>query len=368
MGSWTIQKFHGDFHPVAELARAVYTQDVLADMQYLEWKFSENPYGAFPVSCESGSRTIGFVALIPLLLKIKDAAKLCAIGGDGMVHPDFRRLGILREMMGYLLKEVGDHVYIAYGTRNINSPTARAITKYLHFVRVGDIIVLEKYCAPISALRRLWVYDRLTPSTLLRYLGSIAQLLYLSLHGSLVSLGTSKARYLSSAEKGGIYVHEIQPLHFGPEFDKLWEEVEGSFTVAVVRTSRYLNWRYANPSATYIALRAEQDGCLRGYCVLTYSIIGKGLKVAWVIDMLSTGPGVAAALIQRASEKAKQDGAHILRMFHNEKDPNFGKLGLGRAWWKLPLFVRFQNPETLGDTVRDISNWYLTVADTEDWL
>jgi GNAT superfamily N-acetyltransferase/lipocalin len=368
MGSWTIQKFHGGLQVVAELARAVYKQDVMTDTQYLDWKFNKNPYGAFPATCESDGRTIGFVALIPLLVKIKNSTKLCAIGGDGMVHPDFRRLGILREMMGFILKEVGENLYIVYGTQSIHSPTARAITKYLHFIRVGNIRVLEKYYVPLSASRHLWVYDRLTPSNLLRFLGSICKLIYLSLYGSLVSLLNSIAGYSASAEKRGIYVREIQPLHFGPEFDKLWEEVGGSFKVAVVRTSRYLNWRYANPSATYIALRADEDRCLCGYCVLTYSIVGKGLKVAWVMDMLSRDPDVAAALIQRASDKAKQDGAHVLRMFYNKENRNIGRFGLGRAWWTSPLFVRFQNDEILGDTVRDISNWYLTVGDTEDWL
>jgi hypothetical protein len=163
-------------------------------------------------------------------------------------------------------------------------------------------------------------------------------------------------------------VSELKPLVFDGEFDRLWREAQESFSVAVVRSKQYLNWRYANPSATYIGLRADLEGRLCGYCVVSYLSTGK-LKTAWVADLLFTVPQVGAALLQQILRRTKQDGADVVIMWDGKDIRGYCRhLGFRKSWLNQRLCISIQPPHLPDEFIGDISNWYLTVADTEDWI
>ena len=73
---------------------------------------------------------------------------------------------------------------------------------------------------------------------------------------------------------------------FGPEFDRLWREASRQLRVAIIRDSRYLNWRYRNhPIYSYRALSLRRTGELSGFIVTTQRNVS-GLNACLIVDLL----------------------------------------------------------------------------------
>jgi hypothetical protein len=152
---------------------------------------------------------------------------------------------------------------------------------------------------------------------------------------------------------------------FGEEFDRLWEEVARSLTVAVERRKEYLNWRYANPCASYHILRADVDGRLRGFLVFVYQN-RKALRTVRVLDLLFASPEVGTRLVEACISRAKEDKAHVLKLYKNRLTKDLsGSLGLVEAWIPNHIVARI-GASDLQEIILDISNWFLTGADIED--
>lgn len=61
----------------------------------------------------------------------------------------------------------------------------------------------------------------------------------------------------------------ITAKHFGKEVDALWEKVSSEFDCAIVRDSRYLNWKYLEfPNRKYNIFLSEIKGEIVGYIIL----------------------------------------------------------------------------------------------------
>jgi hypothetical protein len=360
-----------DIARISTLADSVYGTDALGNAAYVEWKYVKNPYGSIACTYEINDELIGVLALTALPLKVQDSSRVAAVSGDLMVHSKFRRQGIFISMLSYLFDQKTEHVSLAYADRSLKSATVRGVVKYSLMKHVGDIPVLLRYLRPLSAMRALWVfYGRLTLRNVVRYLGYLVHVILITLLGKLTAIVGPQwnARTLPSDEKK-LKVSEMEDLAFGDEFTSLWQEVGGSYPIAVIRNSEYLNWRYAShPTNFYVGFRAVQDGVLRGYAVLLYTTRGN-LKTAWVVDIFASGPDVEAELVKCCMRRALRDHAHVFTMFKTKRNRDFSKrLGLISGWpIRNPLLVRNLSNQISEDFVCDPSNWYLTIADIEDW-
>jgi GNAT superfamily N-acetyltransferase len=358
-----------DIAHVTDLAEAVYGPGhQLTDKAYVEWKYLKNPFGALTVVYEDDGQIVAFTGYMTFPMKIGSRTLPCAIGSDSMVHPRHRRKGIFVAMLRYAEEKSDFNISMTYGTQSIRSPTARGLAKHDQSVRIGDILVLKKYLLPLSAARRMWVSAAITLQSLAEYIGALVELAALTLPAVFTMLQEGLHKPTISSAGEGIRVRPISPFIFGDEFDRLWHEVEGSLSIAIVRSRQYLNWRYSNPRVSYIGLRADENEQLRGYCVLTYTY-ELGLKKAWVVDLLATTADVAFVLVQHAMQIAKRDRAHVFLMWNNKVYQGFAKrIGLRRSFWKLALIVRRNTPEVPEGFVRDFSKWYLAIGDTSDQL
>jgi len=365
MSSFSVRKFErSDFEHTAKLAKLVYGHGPLTDPAYLEWKYSGNPsLPSILAIAESQGELIGFNALLPVLVKVENTVALCAIASDTMVHPEFRRQGVFLAMQKYLTSKA-ENISMTYSSgARLRQPTAIGTVKHFQWRVVGPVFVLERFLSPGTAMKQLWVYPQLNSTNLFKYLKSLAGVGAITLLGSLTQ---AVARGLKEDERKeqGIQVTEMKPLVFGAEFDNLWEEVKDSFRIAVVRNKEYLNWRFSNPTATYKGFRADQDGRLRGYCILSYTAKGN-LKTALVADVLATEPGIAATLVDECARYAKRDQAHILKLCKTEQLQDFiGSLGLVRSA-KDYHFARLDNSHIPESLAFDITNWYLTFSDRD---
>jgi len=358
------------------LASKVYRENNLADIGYLRWKYEGNPYGVITSVCDNGGQVVGFNALILVPMKVSDSEVRSAIGGDSMVHPEFRRQGIFVATTRHLEDQchagAKENVYMIYGTQSLKSATVQGITKHLAYRHIGDIVILKQYFSPIFVLTHLRShYPTLTLRNPVKYLGALTEVVSTTLFGYLGSLVDLLGGSIRPQEDRHPQVREIAPLTFGDEFDDLWQRIQQTMPVAIIKRSAYLNWRYNNPKSTYIGFRADRDGELQGFCLLSY-ITKEELKTAWVLDLVGTNPETEADLIRQASRRAKRDGAHILILWRTNHMQSFlprFRLGLGKSWRNHPLVIHTldHTSKTPEDIVGDISNWYVTVADTEDW-
>jgi hypothetical protein len=350
---------------VAELGVATYGQaEPLANLKYLDWKFRRNPYGTIVALCWVDHKAVGCGALIGVPMKIGSIVRKSTIGGDHMVHPDYRRQMIFVDVTRESFK-LATNVALTYGTRDLRSPTILGVTKHLGFKVVGEVPVLKRYLTPMSCLADLWVYDKVTLRNLYRYLGSLADLAWISLVQTTIS-ATHPAREKAESNVGERIVVRESDLHFGEEFDRLWEAVQSALPIAVERKKEYLNWRYANPCGYYHVFRAEVDGQLRGFLVLAYHT-RRALKTARVLDILSTDPQVGTALVRACIHRAKQDRAHVIKLYKNKLTTNLSRsLGLVEAWVPNHIVCRIVATDLPEDLILDISNWFLTGSDIED--
>ena len=375
MPSWVVRPFRADedFEPVAKLAKEVYGQTQLADKPYLEWRFKKNPEGAFLAAWENRSAIIGFQALIPVRVKVGNEIFLWAWGGDSMVHPQYRRQGIFVAMARSTYEQARGKISAVYGTREVDHPTMHALLNHLEYTRAGNIAIFKKYLRPASAVRPFWDirgrpgfenYRTLTVTSLAKYVGRLFELVTTSLSSKLAA-STHDFQTNSSASAK---IQELKLLVFSEEFDRLWLDVRDSFKIGVVKDSRFLNWRYANPAATYTCFKADQGGILVGYAVLSYTSEAD-LKTAWLADLLASNIDVAAGLLKACLKRAAEDQAHLFTMYGNRQTESFRKsLGIISGWPRtIPLAIRSAGGAP-SDTVRDVSNWYLNVVDTEDWI
>jgi hypothetical protein len=351
--------------PVAELGAATYGKEApLANVQYLNWKFRRNPYGTVVALCWANDQVVGCGALIGVPMKIGGAVCKSAIGGDHMVHPDYRRQMIFVDVTRESFRLISD-IVLAYGTRDLRSPTIRGITKHLGFVVVGDVPVLKRYLSPLSCLANLWVYDKITLRNFFRYLGSLAELTWITLVQTVISATHGAGKEHAPGLTDRIAVRETDG-QFGEEFDQLWEEVGPSLTIAVERRKQYLSWRYANPCASYHILRADEGGKLRGFLVFAYQD-RKAFRTVRVLDLIFASPEVGTALVHACISRGREDKAHVLKLYKNRLTIQLSRpLGLVKAWIPNHIVARIVASDLPEGIILDISNWFLTGTDIED--
>lgn len=106
---------------------------------------------------------------------------------------------------------------------------------------------------------------------------------------------------------------------FDARADVLWGDARGEFDLAVVRSSGYLTWRYADPrGGRYTILLAEQGQTLLGFAVLALSQ-GRGC----VADVL-VAPGrldALAALLVAGTARLREEGASRVQCWCPRRHP-----------------------------------------------
>jgi len=364
---WKVRPLRNDdLNGVAELARAVYGKSALTDVSYLDWKFNRNPSGkAIVAVCDCQGQIIGVAGLFPQTFKIGSSVWRGAWGGDVMVHPQFRRHGIFIAVMGAVFEWAARDVAFAYTTRSRKSPPIRGVFKYFEIITPGGIFARTKCIRILPTIGALSVSLEPTLTSLMQHAGTIRELISFAPVENLTNNSGFPAPF---SRDESIRVRKLDSLVFGEEFENLWEEVKDSLPIAVVKDRTYLNWRYANPTGSYIGFRAEKNGALCGYALLAFTM-RRRLKTAWVAELLAVNPEVAIELVEACLECARQEHAHIFKMWETKETRALaGRLGFKKTWHKEPIIVHVLDSKLPKNLVGNIDNWCINFGDTEDWM
>ncbi len=221
---------------------------------------------------EAGDRLVGQYAVIPTLAKIEGRAKQAAISVDAMVHPQFRRRGILTALVRHghqALSEAGFAFTLGLPNEQWGSREAALGWRRLFPLR--------------------WLTRPLRPEAMLaRRLGA-PSLARLTLLGTLWNRSLRRGR----ASQGNLEVRHVAAA--GEAFDALWESCAGDASASISRDASWVRWRYLEAVPhRFRVLLAEREGKPAGF--LAYRIDRSAERSVGLIPEILTAKTDAAAL------------------------------------------------------------------------
>ncbi|MDX9857817.1 MAG: GNAT family N-acetyltransferase [candidate division Zixibacteria bacterium] len=222
-----------------------------------KWFYQDNPAG--PGDCwivrEPKDNTIvGSIACFPKQMIIGGTRVMIGLGGDLGVNSEHRRQGLALALRKAMIahKDVAGYPFLV-GTPNANS--AR-ITERAGYTIIGGLKRMVKVLHARSYVQRVVK------------IGALSGLLAKPVDG-VMALASKERKYRDN----GMYRYEIL-TEFDGRFDTLSEEGSRQYAMVAARSSRFLNWRFAEcPYKSYrvFALSDAKASRLLGYIVFRTS-------------------------------------------------------------------------------------------------
>jgi len=258
-----------------------------SSLDHWRWKYLSNPLDMiFIAVAVNKGRTIGCHHSIPLRIKIGDDLFLCNTGSDLAVHPDFRNMGIskqVRQMCRKLKVEAGlQHAYFVTGNPILIKRYLKSRPSFPHpitnLVRIMDIN-LHLRMMPVE---NAW----------------------------LMKLGFNTVKYINdfrnafsppTSAKHDLNIFETRC--FDERIDAFWKQVSEKSSFIVERGRDYLNWKYYDPRAgNFVIRQVEENGHIIGYSVLNINRYHRDYPIGYIVDLITLPerPDVADALAKDA--------------------------------------------------------------------
>jgi len=356
MASWTSRLYQpGDEYVIKELYESVF--NVPKSIDFWRWRYLENPTGRIAillaVSDEEQS-LVGQYTLCPLLMKLGNKDVVGSLSLDTMVHPDFRRQGMLKKLAKNLYRLMAaEGIPLVYGFPNEQSH--HGLTKYLDWKDLVDPLPI--YVRPLKfsgLLKRVLPSDYLTR----------------------VSYPVAKFGYQILRRTRGRQDRQFTVTtlaRFDERVDKLWHQAREIAQILVHRDRSYLNWRYAfHPRSDYTIFAIEDKEELLGYCVLRIQDLA-GLQTGFIADLLvnpeaNYAPDALLEAAVRQAEAAGCDMVNCLMLEHILYIAALKRCGFIRAPARvmpqeLYLGVRNNGSSHPDAFIHNSRNWYITWGD-----
>lgn len=364
-GPWSIRMYKkGEEKQLNDLFCLVFQRQ--CSLPQWRWKFLENPAIAhltnplMPVVDRDGE-IIGQFPLLPIRLKYQDNVFLVVESVDSIVHPAFRELQLLIDLVNFADK-AAEQGGAALKFGFTSNPTYLSNPAYL----VGKRLLRYKdLCLLPTLFRRLnW---------------------RLALQKRFPWLPTFCSRSVQSLSKGGYHAFLACQAPYGqqrivvrevPSFDcridSLWEKAQKRYTIMVIRDEQFLNWRYVRrPDDPHTILVAEQGNDILGYVVLKVKR-ERDATIGFVVDFLTLGESVDALLLKAAlryflSQRVDYVLCRVLR-----EDPVWATLRRYGFWERpefppAPVLYRIFSAQVDKEIVGEPQHWHLTYGDELDF-
>jgi GNAT superfamily N-acetyltransferase len=341
---WSVREYReGDEEQILELRGIVLSGS--RDKEWWQWMYRDGPLGPATIMvAEVNQRIIGTSGSILVPLKVGDQITRGSHGIDLMVHPDYRRQGIMKALSAKLRESSrGMKKSIGYGTPNNES--YQGFVKRMGALDIGELPFLFKVINWGALLKNRYKIPVFAGK----------------LFGYTWERITNRPLSLKDAE---IEVEEV--FSFDERIDKFCQKASEIKAIMVMKNMKYLNWRYvAKPGKEYKILLAKKHQEITGFIVLKLekNILFRG----YIVDLL-TLPGediVAEVLITRAMKYFKEEGAATISCWMFQDIPYYKilrKLGFLRR--SGPRFcIRIIDPNIPKEFATNPANWYYVVGD-----
>jgi GNAT superfamily N-acetyltransferase len=343
---WSIRKFQkGDEDQIRALLGV--DRGVPRDKQLWQWLYHKGPAGpAIIWVAVIGQRIIGHSAVLPLYMKIGNQTCKGSLGIDIMVHPDYRRHGILASFRN------STYDYFTQNgislTCGLVSDRILSIYRKLQTTEVDELPLLVKIVSWRDVLK--------TRYKIPYWAGSLLGYLWEHLIHRMPSLPETDI--------------QIEPVSvFDKRMDDFWRKASVIKPIMVVKDMKYLNWKYVEkPGNEYKLFIAKRKNEIVGYMVLTREKdkLTQG-NIADFLTLPQENEG-ARALIAEAVRYFQKEGIALISCWMFKDTPYFNimnKLGFIRKYSGLRLGFRLRDPNLSKDFFVDPGNWYYVRADND---
>ena len=294
-----------------------------------DWKFKEveNKLGreASNWVVEDRGKIVGHLAFIPMELRVGSSIfPVCQLV-DGALSEKYRHGGLYGNLVRQVLldaKEKGNLAVFGFANR----PSYRIYAWLKDFQTICEVPTMFKILGLKNAMRSLHL------NLLIKKSGhngsdSVVRDLFLILRKkAIVTLITLIRNMTASAITCAMGSNPnagaqtpvtsiVDPAILGQKLSASWSELSRNFSMAIERNSKYLEWRYINPTASYQIFVAEKSGHLLGYVIIASeeksAEIGKvrlfGLKIGYIVDLVAENEAVIPLLLRAEDELGKRE-------------------------------------------------------------
>ena len=316
---------------------------------YWDWKYFECPAGTHKTMVAiDGNRLVGVIGNIPVMAKVGTRTVVAAQGVDTAVSEDHRKRATFFSLESAVRRKmIGDQVAFSYAFSI--KETYKVFTQALGFSGVCPVFNMSKVINPTPYLEKKWTSGMLTG-----ILGNAGK----------QALYRLNKKRLSSPQD----LHITEVTYFDSRFDDLWHRESQHYEVAIVRDSRYLNWRYVESPVPYKIISIESDDTVQGFVVL--GCFKEDASRGRIIDILieQGRDDNADLLLTYAINYFIEQGVDVITCWMLKQWPVFNVLkqrGFVPRETPYDLMVRSYEKKLPHDYLADPSRWYLTMGDSD---
>ena len=359
--NWELAPFQAeDMDGLVDLCQLQVGKAGVITAEYIDWQLNKNPAGQGQVAVAKESTTgkiLGVVWFMPLRVQIENEIIPGSQSLYALVHPDYRRQGILSGMVPICAERLRRQgVRFSYGFPNPNS--YHPYVRRFGWVDIGDA---NLYLRPLN-MRRL----------ITRRFGYGFFQWFLATAGQVAKIMIFCPKSLRN-ELGQLSISEAQTLD--PLLNDFWRRVSGKYPVMLVRDTTFLNWRYTQiPDRSYTFITAKYRGSIVAYIVLrevTLEGIRCGMVVDFLVEPTSEGHHAGRVLLQKALnhfEINDLDLAGCLMLPGVEETKLLVHQGFVKCPpWLLPqpfpILLQVDEDAPNKHLLNDLSSWFLTMGD-----
>ncbi|MFC1900291.1 GNAT family N-acetyltransferase [Chloroflexota bacterium] len=320
--SWIWRDYQiGDEHQILNLYKEVNQKEMT--LAHWTWKFAENPFGKAIIKLLfDGNKLIGHYAVLPMDVQVQGKPVKAALSVNTMTHPDYRGHGIFPFLGQETYQTCMDNgIRFIYGFPNNNIYQPR-INK-LEWIGFGKMTSLEKELEP----------------------------------GNMGAIEPES---------------QICPIDsFDERVNSLWNKTRSGYSISVIRTTEFLNWRFtAHPVVNYPKyVYADDNNNVLGYMALKTFIDEDEIK-GHIVDMLCIDEEyIFRHLISYACNYFIENGITNLSCWAPEGS-FYSRVLEKEDFFRTEFNVYFgirtldMEDESISD-IKQMTNWHLTMGDID---
>ncbi len=312
---------------------------------FYRWKYLGNPMGnAIVAIATAGDSVVSVVAASPKRLWLSGRTVLAYELGDFLTSENYRKQGLFSRLIELACREAG----------------ARGAA--LIYVRPNDVAfpILASKLSFFEA-QRMDARRYVVPSQTLSRKTGISPSLFRA-----TGIDTFfRIRCVPRLAGGSVSVVAME--RFGEEADQFWAKVSVGFELAVVRDSRYLNWRYTDCPTPYTMWRAMREGGIAGFLVASAN---RENTVGAIVDLFTEKNDVEAAqaLLATAMGSLLASGVQLISTWTLQGSAESAAHGLLRSAFpfrnKQHLHLAFRILSAKGLSLPS-QPWHFTLGDSD---
>ncbi|HZP23739.1 MAG TPA: GNAT family N-acetyltransferase [Terriglobales bacterium] len=309
---------------------------------FIRWKYLNNPAGEAAVGIAlDGERVVSIVAGTPKRVRLGGHDTLAFELGDFITVPEHRKRGLFSKLINLVCDAAGERG-ATFAYVRPNDMSFPILASHLSFSEPAQIESRRFLVASAAVERKLGV-----PANLLSQFG----------------IDSLLRRLTIPRAPGGITVTRID--RFGDDIDQLWMHTRDQYSFALVRDSRYLNWRFIDCPTPYRCWVARRSDGVAGYLV---AFVARTQPIATILDLFThpTDEDTTAALLGTALDAMLREGTQAVYTWTAQTHAESASSRLLKRACRLvqkPLLHFAVRPLKPSSATLPSSGWQLTAGD-----